>query len=226
MTMTICWVRIIRACSFKLACIGIAGAALAAAESSPALKEFSLGMNAFAAKDYAGAVSHLKAAQPKLPKLADYIDYYLGAAKAQSNDFEGAVQELAAMSSFTSPLSPLGAKASLLEAQSRLHIGDVPGAVRVLTGSFEALPEPDGAMTLAQAYEARGEKAPAVALYQRVYFEHPATQSAVTAAAAMERLKQTMGEEYPPPGPKQMLERGTQWLAAKEYTRPSRSFRA
>jgi soluble lytic murein transglycosylase len=224
--MTNCWAPIFRAASFSIASAFFAGAftCAAAAEASPALNEFALGMNAFGNKDYTGAIAHLKAVQPKLPKLGDYIAYYLGASKAQLADYPGAVRELESMRSFTSPLSPLSAKATLLEAQARVQTGDTAGAIRILRTDFDALPQPDGAMALAQAYEAQGEKMQAATLYQRAYFEYPATQTAVLAAAAIERLKNALGADYPPPVPSEMLERGAQWLRAKEYAKAKEEF--
>ena len=53
-------------------------------------------------------------------------------------------------------------------------------------------------------------------MYQRAYFEYPATQAAVAAAAAIDRLKKALAGDYPPPVPKAMLERPAQWLAVKE----------
>lgn len=226
MTTTNCWAPIFRAASFRFASAFVAGvlSCAAATETNPALNEFALGMNAFGNKDYPGTLAHLKIAQPKLPKLGDYIAYYLGASKAQLNDYPGALHELEAMHAFTAPLSPLSAKATLLDAQARLQTKDVGGAIRVLRGDFESLPQPDGTMALAAAYEAQGEKMQAAALYQRAYFEYPATQAAVLAAASIERLKKALGADYPPPGPKQMLERGAQWLAAKEYEKAKDEF--
>ena len=217
MTTTRYWARTFRAASLSLASCAVAWGATA-------IEEFSSGMKAFAAKDYGAAVVHLKTAQPGLQKLGDYTAYYLGAAKMQMNDGAGAVRELGEMAAFTGPLSPLGTKATLLEAQARLHSGGTADAIRILRANFEALPEPDGAMALAQAYEAQGEKAQAAALYQRVYFEHPATQSAVTAAAAIERFKKSMAGDYPAPGEKEMLERGSRWLAAKQYDKAKQEF--
>ncbi|MCU1257512.1 MAG: Lytic transglycosylase, catalytic [Bryobacterales bacterium] len=226
--MTDCWARIFRAASLKIASGCLAGAVTCAAATgpNPALNELSLGMKAFALQDYTGTITHLKVAQPNLPKLGDYVAYYLGASKAQLNDYPGVVRELEAMRLFASPISPLAAKATLLEAQARLQIQDVSGAIRVLRNDFDALPQPDGAMALAQAYEAQGEKAQAATLYQRVYFEYPATQTAAMAWTAIDRLSKAMGADYPPPGPKEMLERGSQWLAAKEYEKAKEEFQA
>jgi soluble lytic murein transglycosylase len=226
--MTNCWAPIFRAASFRIAAAFVSGAlaCAAATEANPALNEFALGMKAFGNKDYTAAIAHLKAAQPRLPKLGDYTAYYLGASRAQLNDYPGAARDLSAVHSFTSPMSPLSAKATLLEAQARVQTQDIAGAIRILRADFEELPQPDGAIALAQAYEAQGEKTQAAALYQRAYFEYPATQAAVLAAAAIERLKKALGADYPPPGPKEMLERGAQWLAAKDYQKAKEEFQA
>ncbi len=222
--MTDCLVRIFRAASYNFGILLVSGGLTAAAEPTPGLAEFSLGMKAFAAQDYAGAVSHLRAAEVRLPKLGDYIAYYTGAAEAQLNDAPVAIRDLEGIHRFTSPLSPLANKATILEAQQRLRVSDAGGAIRILRADFDALPQPEASMLLAQAYEVRGEKAQAAALYQRAFFNYPATQAAASASTAMDRLKQAMGKDYPPCDPRDMLQRGMEWLSAKEYEKAKLEF--
>jgi soluble lytic murein transglycosylase len=190
-------------------------------EQSGALANFALGITAFTQKNYAEAQQYLQAAQPLLPRLADYTAYYLAASAAQENDDAGVTAQLKPVRGITSPLVP---QATLLEAKALIHTNAYLEAIKILRDHFGALPQPEGDETLAQAYEGQGELTQAAALYQRVYYTKPATPIAVEAAAAIERLKSTMGKEYPPPVPQQMLMRGDQWLAIKLYAKAKLEF--
>ena len=191
-------------------------------EQSGAIANFVLGITAFTQKNYTESQQYLQSAQPQLPRLADYIAYYIAASKAQSNDDAGIIAELSPVHSINSPLVP---QSTLLEAKALIHTKSYLEAIKTLRAHFGALPQPDGDLTLAQAYEGQGEKAQAAALYQRVYFTRPATPQAVDAASAIERLKAAMGKEYPPPVPQQVLTRGDQWLAHKQFIKAHQEFK-
>jgi soluble lytic murein transglycosylase len=190
-------------------------------EQSGALADFALGMTAFEQKNYTEAQQYLQAALPLLPRLADYIAFYLAASKAQWNDDAGIVAVLATVHGLPSPLA---SQRIILESKALIHTKAYLEAIRILRESFDSLPQPEADETLAQAYEGQGELAQAAVLYQRVYYTHPATPMAVEAAAAIERLKKSMGKEYPPPMPPQMLMRGDQWLAKKQYVKAKEEF--
>ena len=196
-------------------------AKLHAKDQSGSLAYFALGMTAFSQKNYTDAQQYLQAAQPQLPHLSDYIAYYIAQCKAQWNDDAGVASELAAIHGVTSPLTP---QATILEAKSLIRTKSYLEAIKLLRDRFSALPQPDGDETLAQAYEAQGERVQAAALYQRVYYTRPATVLAVDAATALERLEASMGKEYPPPVPQQMLKRGDEWLARKLYPKARQEF--
>jgi soluble lytic murein transglycosylase len=196
-----------------------------AKEQSGALANFALGMTSFAQKNYTDAQQYLLAAQPLLPRLADYVSFYIASAKAQFNDDTGVARELAPFPNPVLPLSPLAPQLTLLQAKALIHTHAFLTAIKVLREAFDGLPQPDGDLALAQAYEGQGELAQAAVLYQRVYFTHPATPLAVDAAAAIERLKKSMAKAYPPPMPQQMLTRGDQWLARKQYAKAKEEFR-
>ena len=153
-------------------------------------------MVAYKAKIYPAAIQYLGVAKPMLPRIADYLSYYLAAANVEGGDFTGAARELADMRSTSSPLA---AKAAMLGANLSMHGQDYLGAIKVLRETFETLPHPEADELLARAYEGQGERVQAAVLYQRVYYTQPATTQAIDAAAAIERLKRSMGKEYPPP---------------------------
>jgi soluble lytic murein transglycosylase len=192
-----------------------------AKEPSGALANFSLGIAAFTQKNYVESQQFLLAAQPLLPRLADYVAYYIAASDAQASDDAGVTGQLKSVRGIPSPLIP---QSTLLEAKALIHTKAYLEAIKLIRDHFGALPQPEGDLTLAQAYEGQGELAQAAVLYQRVYYTKPATPLAVDAAASIERLKTTMGKEYPPPMPQQMLLRGDQWLARKQYAKAKQEF--
>jgi soluble lytic murein transglycosylase len=196
-------------------------AKLHAKDQSGALANFALCMTAFGQKNYTEAQQYLQAAQTLLPRLADYTAYYIAASKAQWNDDAGVASELSVIHGVPSPLAP---QATLLEAKALIHTRSYLEAIKLLRDRFNSLPQPEADETLAQAYEAQGERIQAAALYQRVYYTRAATPLAVDAAAAIERLKASMGKEYPPPAPQQMLKRGDEWLARKLYPKAKQEF--
>lgn len=201
-----------------------------ARETSGALAHFALGFASFENKDYAFAVAELTRCRPQLRELADYTSYYLAAAQdALGNPAAAQAEPVLRVSNFVSPLSPLLAKAAIIEAQSmtKLKAPDaeaLKATVKVLRDAYPSLPQPEGDFALAVTLDALGEEAEAATFYQRVYFLRPATQAAALSSAAMERLKAVLGQSYPQPPGYQLLERGQQWIAAKEYSKARAEF--
>lgn len=220
MMKTGCWAPAFRAALLSAGLIHTAPAATAPAA------EFTAGIHAYTAKDYPAAIQHLAAAAHETPLLADYTAYYLASARDLSGDAAGAQRELQRFGTEKTVLSPLGAKAALLSAQALLQTHDPNGAIKILREYYEGLPQPESDLLLAQAYEAQGERVQAAALYQHVYFLKPATQAAVGAAGAIERMKAQLGKDYPPPPPEQMLTRGDTWLAMKMYSKAKAEFQS
>ncbi len=192
-----------------------------AKEQSGAFANLSLGMASYKQKNFLGAIQFLALAKPMLPKVADYVAFYLASAKMETGDYAGAAKELAEV---RASASPLGGKAALLEATTLMHGQNYLDAIKVLRERFDALPHPEGDELLAHAYEGQGERVQAAVLYQRVYYMQPVTPQAVDAAASIERLKKVMGKEYPPSMPAQVLVRGDQWMAVKQYAKAKLEF--
>lgn len=190
-----------------------------------ALARFALGMSAFPQKDYPAVVENLKAARPRLPKLADYIDYYSAAARLENKDYTGVPQELDSVRAYTVP-SPLAQKATVLEAKAYNEMGAPGDAIRLLSEHYSELPQPAGDFVLASAYEAAQDLPNAVAAYQRVYFHYPATEDAALASSALVAVRDRMGASYPHATPEQMLDRGDKWMAAHEYLKAKGEFEA
>src|SRR5215472_12496393 len=125
-------------------------AAAHARETSGSLARLALGVGDYEQKNYAAAIAELKPLPAKLPQIADYVAYYLGAARVESDDFEGVGADLAAAHR-TEPSSQFAGRAWLLEAQA-LQPGDAAQATRLLRDHYSELPQPAGDVTLADAY--------------------------------------------------------------------------
>ena len=194
-------------------------------DANGALAHFTLGIVSFEQKRFPDAIQHLQAAQPRLPKLADYTAYYLAAAHSETQDYAAAARESAAVRSVPL-LSPFAAKSMVLQARGLAASGAASDAVRLLRERYADLPQPDGDLALAVAYQAARDLPHAAQYYQRVYFEYPTGDPATRAAAALIALRDAMGAAYPAPAPEAMVERGNQLLAQREYTRARSEFEA
>ena len=219
MTTTDYWGSTIRDPWFRLtfAALLVASAALADTASVPQLGQ---GIGAFRSQNYPSAVQHLRSAQLAIPKLADYIVFHLASAEKQTGDLEGAVRDLTQYRQNPVSGSPLAGKISLLLAKALLEQRQPAAntqAVQILENDYKTLPEPDGDSLLAMAYEAMGEGPQAALVYERVYYGYPNTTHAADAWTAMERLRNSIGPNYPRPSSKQQLQRCERWIAAKEY---------
>jgi soluble lytic murein transglycosylase len=190
-----------------------------------ALARLALGITSFEQKDYGRAISNLKAAQARLPKIADYAVYYLADAQIQAKDETSVASELEHLGDLPAP-SPLATRATVLHAKASIDLKDPAEAVRILRDHYDNLPQPDADLTLAMAYEAASDPINAAAYYQRVYFGYPDTEAAERASAALVLLKASMGAAYPSPTAGQMLERCDKWMAAHEYGRARQEFNA
>ena len=166
-------------------------------------------MAAFEQKDYTSAIANLKRAT--VPQVADYVAYYLAAAHVEAKELEGVAGELAPTHN-TEIRSPLAGKAWVVEGRALGSDG-----VRVLREHYAELPQPDGDIALAAAYQTAGDLPHAVEFYQRVFYQYISGDAAARAAAALLALKDTMGASYPMPLPQQALQRADLLLAARQY---------
>jgi soluble lytic murein transglycosylase len=180
-----------------------------------ALVDLGLGIAAYEQEDYPGAIARLRNLPARLPQVADYAAYYLAAARLEQNDAAAIAAQLAPVRQTAIP-SPLAGKSWLLEARA-LQDKTPAEAVRILRGHYAALPQPDGALALADCYQASGDLAAAADFYQRVYYEYPAGDAAVSSAAALLSLKEALGAAYPPPLAAQSLHRAARLLALRDF---------
>jgi len=187
-----------------------------------ALARFALGVTSFEQQDYDRAIRNLKAAQTRLVKVEDYAVYYMAASQLQAKDESSILQELERIQDRAAP-SPLAGKATVLAGKALIDLKNPAEAVRLLRAHYDALPQPEADLTLAIAYGAASDPN-AAAYYQQVYFNHPDTEAAERASAALTLLKANMGAAYPEPTAAQRLERGNRWLTAHEYGRAKQEF--
>lgn len=190
-----------------------------------ALAYLTLGIVSFEQKRFADAIPQLAAAQARLPKLADYTRYYLAAARLETQDYAAAARDAALVPS--GPLrAPFAAKSIVLRARALAASGSAQDAVRMLHDRYSELPQPDGDLALAMAYEGCHDLPHAAQYYQRVFYEYPSGDAATRAAAALIGLRDALGTAYPAPAPQAMVERGHKLLAQREYSRAQAEFRA
>jgi soluble lytic murein transglycosylase len=173
------------------------------------LANLALGVAAFEQQDYASAIASLKRAT--IPAIADYVAYYLAASRVETKDVAGIGAELAPTHNTEIP-SPLAGKAWIVEARALPADG-----VRVLRDHYGELPQPDGDIALANAYQLSGDLPHAAEFYQRVFYQYVSGDAAAQAAAALLALKDSMGASYPMPLPQQELQRAGLLLTARRY---------
>jgi soluble lytic murein transglycosylase len=189
-----------------------------------ALARLALGVIAYEQKDDATAIAALQPLPAKLPQIADYAAFYLAAARVESNDFDGVAQDLAPAHTGEAR-SPLEGKAWLLEARA-LQSTAAAEAVKNLREHYTHLPQPDGALALADSYQAANDLANATDFYRRVYIQYPNGDAAAKAEAALLALKDAMGASFPAPLPQQLLRRADRLLELRAYPQARSEYEA
>jgi peptidoglycan lytic transglycosylase len=177
--------------------------------------QLALGIGAYEQKDFATAIARLQKLPAKLPAIADYVNYYLAAARVEAQDF-ASVQRDAAAVRLGEVISPLAAKSWLLEARALKTSQPADGA-RLLRDHYAALPQPEGDLTLGDCYQAAGDLANAAEFYQRVFYQYTSGDASARAAAALLTIKDSLGAAYPQPLGRQLLGRADRFLELRDY---------
>lgn len=228
MTILRCWAPNIRGRSPKMArrsapflLMAVAVLPLSGQDGLAQLKQ---GVSALEDGRPAAAVAPLKAAQAKLPRIADYPAFFLAQAYTQLKSFADVpamVETVIAMR----PESPMAGYAAVLGARSLLEMNDFKGAAALLARVDPArLPQPDGLLLTAKAREGAGNLLAATAAWQALYHEYPLSQEAGEAAPALERMRSTLGGDYPEPKGAVRLARADRILAARQYAKARAEF--
>jgi soluble lytic murein transglycosylase len=178
------------------------------------LVQLALGVVAYEQKDYLVAAANLRKARPKLERIADYVAYYLGAARVEAADFEGVARDLDP--THRQPASPLAGRAWVIEARAR-QTADAAGAVKLLRDHYAELPQPEGGLALADCYVAGGDPASAADFLERANAQFVTGEAASRVADALSSLRERMGEAFPQPLPQQLLRRADRLLQARQY---------
>jgi hypothetical protein len=169
-------------------------------------------------RDPAQAIRQLRAAQARLPLVADHLALPLAEALSGSEEHDAALRALEPVWNME-PASPLRGRAAMLAARTYLQKGSATQAVEALDRYASDLPQPQGLLLVASALEARGYGAAAAEAYQRVYFGYPAAAEAAEAAGALDRLRMALGAAYPRETGQAMLERVQKLTQARDYGR-------
>ena len=178
------------------------------------LVKLALGVVAYEQKDYPAAAALLRQARPKLARVADYVGYYLGAARVEAGDFDGVARDLEP--AHGQPLSPEAGKAWVLEARAR-KASDAAGAVKLLRDHYGDLPQPDGDLALADCYVAAGDPASAADFLERASAQFVSGDAGARVADALSSLQDQMRPAFPQPLPQQVLRRADRLLATRQY---------
>jgi soluble lytic murein transglycosylase len=189
--------------------------------ATPELTELGQGIGAYNSRDFNSAIARLQSAR-SIAKLADYDTYYLGYSQLLTGNVDGALATLNAYRAHPVDASPLAGKISVLYARALINKRDpesIAKALAVLEADSKLLPQPDGDFAVALAQEAKGDARQAANSYERVFYFYPNTDLAAQAATAIDRLRTSLGKDFPAAQPRAMLDRASKWLDLKEYAK-------
>jgi tetratricopeptide (TPR) repeat protein len=147
-------------------------------------------------KQFPDALEHLKAIQKRLPALQDYVAYLIAADQFELEDYQSVEKTLRPVFD-SKPISPLLAKAVLLQANAYLKLEKPHEAIDVVEKHLPELTESQADILLAHAYEMSGDTVKAAERFQHIYVQHPTSDAAKDAETALAR--------YPKPGPQLLL---------------------
>jgi soluble lytic murein transglycosylase len=122
------------------------------------------------------------------------------------------------------PESPLTGRAALLAARSLERASESRRALELLQQHYAWLPQPSGDLGLAIAFEVAGDALGAVPAYQRVYYNYPLAEEAHEAGRALDRLRLSLADRFPPAMPGVMIGRALKLLEGREYRDARREF--
>jgi soluble lytic murein transglycosylase len=194
-------------------------------DSNGALALLAVGATEVEQQEFDQGLRHLGAAAPRLPQLGDYVAFSLAKAHFGRKEFDQALRRLESILA-AAPVSALAGDAALLAAKVYLEAGFPEKAVAVLKQYAVRLPQPEGDLTLAAAYELAGPLPWAASFGQRVYYGYPASRQAADAGQLLARVRERLGPDYPPPLPSAMLGRAGKWMEAKDYPRARTEYEA
>ena len=176
-----------------------------------------LGATEIDQRQFGDALQHLKAAEKRLPKLADYVGYLSAVCRFNLREFPAVEKTLEPVWK-SAPASPLIAQSAGLQVNAYLETSQARKALALVQQHLTDLPEPQAQLLLARAEEADGNAAAAGAQYQKVYIEHPLSKEAGDAEAALAK--------YPAAPVQALLARGLKLVDGGDYTRARKELTA
>ena len=194
-------------------------------DSNGALALLAAGATEVEQQEYDQSLRHLGAAAPRLPQLGDYVAFSLAKAHFGRKEFDQALLRLESVLA-AAPVSALVGDAALLAAKVHLEAGSPEKALAVLRQYSVRLPQPEGDLTQATAYELAGPLPLAASFGQRVYYRYPVSRQAADAGQLLARVRDRLGPDYPPPLPDAMLGRAAKWMDARDYRRARTEYEA
>jgi soluble lytic murein transglycosylase len=173
------------------------------------------------AKRTPDAIARLKEVGPRLKPIADYVAYLTALSQFDLGDDKAAIASTDNVFA-VEPKAPLAGQAAILAARAWTRAGDPRQALNILKQRYDALPQPDGDLALAAAFEAAQDPISAAAYYQRVYYRRPLATGAAATEAALERLKAMLGPSFPAPMPQMELARAMALMDGRAYAQAQR----
>src|SRR3984885_14275379 len=201
-------------------------AASAVFAAAPGVTELGQGIGAYNTRDFNSAIARLQSAR-SVAKLADYDAYYLGYSQLLTGNVDGALATLNTYRVHPVESSPLAGKISVLYARVLINKRDpdsIAKALSVLETDNKLLPQPDGDFAAALAQEAKGDAKQAAVSYERAFYFYPNTDLAAQASTAIDRLRASLGKDFPAAPPREMLARAAKWLDVKEYAKARQEY--
>lgn len=157
-------------------------------------------------KQSGNGIATLAALESKLPKLADYIAWFIASAQFEAESYVDVPTTLAPLWT-QSPPSPLVGRAALVAARADLKTSHPHEALELLRKYYDRIAQPQGDLTMAAAFAADGDPVSAAVYAQRVYYRYPASTEAAQAETDLAKLREQLGERYPPAMGEAMLGR-------------------
>jgi soluble lytic murein transglycosylase len=194
-------------------------------DQAGALALLALGAEAVDSGQYAEAAYHLKKIGKRLPKLEDYVAWWLGLAQFNLTDYPASWATLAEVWSAPAK-SPVASRAVIVAARAYTQAGQPRQGLDLLRQHYDRLPQPEGDFALAATFEALGDSVNAAVYHQRVYFSYPLAPQATQSGVALDALRKQLGANYPPELPQAMLGRALQLFEKKQFARAQAEFRA
>jgi soluble lytic murein transglycosylase len=152
------------------------------------------------------AAEYANSAAVKAPLLEDYAQFVRAQAEYRLKDYGETAKAVTEVLSHT-PTSPLTGAAAALAVSAELDNNSAKPALDLIRKYYNNIPQPQAELLLAKCFQASGDLAQAAEHFQGIYYGYPSAKEASDAATALVGLKQQLGDAYPPPLARAMIER-------------------